>query len=190
MGKHRIRRVQEALLGEIDLKIDIKPYLLYPMIPPGGVDKSLFAKKTKPGMGSALKAAAKEESIRINYRNIERIPASLEAHRLSWLIVDLDQRMAFGERLMHDYFEDGQNIEDQAYLKEVALETGVSSEITDVFMNTMEGRDDVAAWIQHMKVQGVALVPTAIFAPGIHLPSLQPFDIWINYCRRAARMQS
>ena len=88
VGKVRLERVKAQLAGKIALKIHLRPYVLYPHIPKGGLPKSDFAKKTKPGMGRALRREAKAEGIEINYRNIERIPCSLEAHRLTCLIED------------------------------------------------------------------------------------------------------
>ena len=48
LGKVRLERVKELLLPDIELNIEVKPYVLYPNIPRGGTPKSNFAKKTSP----------------------------------------------------------------------------------------------------------------------------------------------
>ena len=63
----------------------MRPFLLYPHIPVGGVPKEHFRKVSKPGMGSALREEAAKENIIIDYRKIDRIPNTLEAHRLMFL---------------------------------------------------------------------------------------------------------
>ena len=65
VGKVRLERVRERLKNEIRLDIKVKPYVLYPSIPKGGVSKSTF-KKTKPGMGRALRQEAQVENIQFN----------------------------------------------------------------------------------------------------------------------------
>ena len=104
LGKVRLERVKELVKDEIQLEIEVKPYVLYPSIPKGGAPKANF-RKAKPGMGKALRQEAKVENIQFNYQLIERIPYSLEAHRLVWLIKDNDQAYQLSKQLFHDYFE-------------------------------------------------------------------------------------
>lgn len=190
IGKARMTRVAELLKGEIELDIDIKPFILYPHIPAGGLPKADFAKKTKSGMGGALKAAAKEEQIEIKYRNIERIPYSMEAHRLTWMIEDKQQRFDVSKQIFHDYFELGMDIEDHQYLFMVADDYGVEPEISARLSDPTAALDEVQSYIDDVRNQGISLVPTLKFGPQINLPSLQPIDVWVNYIRRAARMQN
>lgn len=185
-----MERVIQSLAGEIEIDIDIKPYILYPHIPHGGLPKSDFAKKTKPGMGRALKVAAQEEGIEINYRHIERIPYSLEAHRLTWLIKDRKLRFELSKQFFHDYFEKGTDIGNEEYLIQTAKDYGVAKETIGQFLDPEMAYSDVREYIDACQSEGITLVPSIRFTPQIVLPSLQPIDVWINYVRRAARMQS
>ncbi len=125
LGKARLERVKAAIADEIRLEIDLKPYILYPSIPKGGVPKSIFAKKTKPGMGRSLRQEAEKEGIHFNYKYIERIPSSFEAHRLVYLVEDNAKKYELTKRLFYGYFEEGQNIEAPVYLLQQAIEVGV-----------------------------------------------------------------
>jgi len=179
----------QILEGEIELDIDIKPYILYPHIPPQGSLKEEFAKKTKPGMGRSLKYEAKEENISINYRNIERIPYSFEAHRLAWLIDDRSLRFQISKQFFYDYFEQGQDLGNEEYLIQTAKSLGVHKETIGRFLDPQMGFEEVHQYIDNLRSEGVTLVPSIRFTPQIVLPSLQPIDVWINYIRRAARLQ-
>ncbi len=189
IGKMRIERVAHILKGEIELDIDIKPYVLYPHIPPHGSPKEAFANKTKPGMGSSLKYEAKEEGVSINYRKIDRIPYSFEAHRLAWLVEDRPQRFELSKQFFHDYFEDGQDIGNEEYLIQTAKAFGVQKETIGRFLDPEMAYADVHQFIDDLRAEGITLVPSIRFTPQIVLPSLQPLDVWINYIRRAARLQ-
>ena len=55
LGKSRLERVQQRLVSDIQLNIEVKPFLLYPNIPKGGVPKSYFAKKNETRYGEKFK---------------------------------------------------------------------------------------------------------------------------------------
>lgn len=185
----RIERVAQMLEGEIELDINIKPYILYPHIPPHGSPKEEFASKTKPGMGRSLKYEAEEEGISINYRKIDRIPYSFEAHRIAWLIEDRAMKFELSKQLFHDYFELGQDIGNEEYLIETAKSKGVAKETIGKFLDPEMASKEVNQYIHNLRSEGITLVPSIRFTPQIVLPSLQPIDVWINYIRRAAKMQ-
>ena len=72
IGKSRIGRLKEKLKDEFELEINLRPYILYPGIPKGGSPKSIFSKKTKPGMGRSLKHESSSENIDLAYNRIEK----------------------------------------------------------------------------------------------------------------------
>ena len=189
IGKARLERVRETLANEIDLEIELKPYLLYPAIPIGGVDKSVFSKKTKPGMGRSLKAESKIESIEINYKNIERIPNSLEAHRLTWLTKP-SKKYELAKRIFHGYFEEGQDIEHHDFLIEQAQKVGIDKNTIGKFFSTDAGKTEVAKAIQDSKNEFITVVPSLRLDHQFLIPGLQSDDVWEKYIRRAAEIQN
>ena len=189
IGKARLERVKALLKDEINLEIELKPFVLYPHIPKGGSPKSEFAKKVKPGMGSSLKFEAKEENIEINYKNIERIPYSLEAHRLIWLVENTN-KYELAVKIFHGYFEEGKNIEDHDYLIELAKSVGVSKEIIGKFFSTNICESDVIKSIQNSKEEFISIVPHIKLDKKFTIPGLQSIDVWLNYIRRAAEIQT
>lgn len=186
IGKARLERVKTLLENEIDLKISVKPFLLYPSIPIGGVDKKVFAKKAKPGMGRSLKHEAQQEGIQINYKNIEKIPNSLEAHRLTWL-VHPELKYELAKKIFYGYFEEGKNIEDHDFLIEQATSIGVDKSTIGKFFGTKAGEKEVVDAIQNAKEEFVTVVPSLKLSNQFLIPGLQTDEAWIKYIKRAAR---
>ncbi|MFK8007151.1 MAG: DsbA family oxidoreductase [Saprospiraceae bacterium] len=188
IGKARLERVKEILKDEINLDIQVSPFLLYPSIPKGGVDKSVFSKKSKPGMGRSLRDEAKSEEIEINYKNIDRIPNSLEAHRLTWL-VEPALKYELAKIIFHTYFEEGKNIEETNFLIKQAKLVGVNKNILKKFSSTDEGKIEVHLEIQQAKEAFISVVPSFRLDQKFLIPGLQSVEVLEKYILRAARIQ-
>ena len=188
LGKVRLERVKEILAPDIQLDIEVKPYILYPNIPKGGSPKSIFAKKSKPGMGKALRHEAKLENIEFNYKLIDRIPRSMEVHRLIWLIEDNDLKYQLSKTIFHDYFEKGQDIEEVDYLVETAKTAGISEKIISEFETSNKGTAEIETQIQTYKEEFITVVPYMKINKMIAIPGLQSIEVLEKYLRRAARM--
>lgn len=189
VGKVRLSRIKERLTGEIKLNIRTLPYLLYPYIPIGGLPKADFAKKTKPGMGKSLKIEAEIEGIEINYRHIERIPNSLEAHRLIYLVKDPTQQYRLATHIFQGYFEEGKNIEDARFLTQLGKETGIDKDILAQFTETRSGAAEVQECLIENRNAFISVVPSLRIDQKIILPGLQSKETWTSYIRRAAELQ-
>jgi predicted DsbA family dithiol-disulfide isomerase len=188
IGKARLERVKKKLIDEINLDIVVSPFLLYPSIPKGGVVKTVFSKKTKPGMGRSLRDEAKVEGIEINYKNIERIPNSLEAHRLTWL-AEPHLKYELAKRIFHGYFEHGENIEDENLLIEKAQQVGVGKNIIEKFSTSDKGKIEVDLAIENAKEEFTSVVPSLRLDHNFLFPGLQTVEVWENYIRRAVKIQ-
>jgi len=190
LGETRIERIKEKVSSEFDLDIKITPFLLYPDIPKGGLHKSHFASKTKHGMGKALKEEAIKEGIRINYKNIEKIPNSLEAHRLNVLISESAKQFNFSKRVFRSYFQEGQDIENKELLSDLALNANVSQNLIDIFNQTSNGSEECELLIKQTKEENISLVPSIRIDNKLLMPGLQPEEIWTRFFKKAAQLQS
>ena len=173
---------------DITLYIRLRPYILYPHIPQDGSPKSEFATKTKPGMGRGLRAEAEIEGISLNYNKIDRIPYSLEAHRLIELIEDPQLKWTTSLKIIEAYFERGKDIGSKAVLTQIAKEAKVSALQIFQFANSEEGQIGVEQSLMATKGEFVSVVPSLKFNNVIWLNGLQSDDVWINYIRRSARI--
>ena len=188
LGKVRLDKIINHLSADIDIQVELMPFILYPHIPPGGVPKSDFSKSSKPGMGRSLREEAKQENISFNYRLIDRIPNSREAHRLVWLVPDPLQKYALSKKMFHSYFEEGRNIEDANVLTVLANDCGVDDSIVKQFTSSDAGLEECLASITMAREKHISLVPTLEFNPSLQILGLQSTEVWENYLRRAARL--
>jgi len=187
LGKVRLERVKQKLAGELELDIEVKPYVLYPHITEAGEPKTNFAKKTKPGMGRSLKAEAAIENISFNYHLIERIPYSLNAHRLTWLIQDNVEKYELSKLIFHSYFEEGKDIGNLEVLSEVIKKIGLSKKLIDQ-LNTERTQQAVDAYLSELKSSFISVVPTLKLNHSVVINGLQSEEIWEKYFVRASRM--
>ena len=168
IGKARLERAIEMVKDDIEVNIKMRPFLLYPHIPVGGVPKDHFRKVSKPGMGSTLREEAAKENIVIDYRKIDRIPNTLEAHRLMFLCKEETTKNELGKVLFQNYFEEGKDVEDQEVLVAAAKNCGVSEAIIQQFLETTDGAAEVQEEIRYLKEEGISAVPSFILN-GEHL---------------------
>ena len=189
IAKARLERIEEQLQGSIRLTKQVLPYLLYPKIPPGGVHKSVFAGKTRPGMGRSLRFEAEQEGISINYRLIEHIPNSLEAHRLLWLAGVGKRQYALAKNLFRAYFEEGQNLEDPTILTAEARDAGVEAEVISAFEEPNRGRQEVLDVIGELQNERfIRVVPTFILNGQHVITGIQSDEVLSRYLQRAAAL--
>ena len=189
LAKFRLERVEAILQDKIRIEKRVLPYLLYPHIPKGGTPKSEFSKYSKPGMGKRLRAEAEQEGVRFNYKAIERIPNSLEAHRLLWLVTDDAQQYELAKILFKAYFEEGANIESTDILAAAAQNIGVAPDVVKSFVETNAGANEVDTCILELREEKfLNVVPTFILNRKHPITGLQSVEVLTKYIRRAARL--
>ena len=188
IGKSRMGRLQNRL-SDISVLIHLKPYLLYPMIPLDGVDKTAFANKSRPGTGRGLKHECQIENLSINYQLIDKIPSSREAHRLIQTIDDTDLQFELAQSIFNAYFTYGENIGSKQVLVEIAKDYKISDDILKSFMHSNFGQKEVDQNLDDARQDQISLVPTLRLNDQFVIPGLQPLEVWEKYIRRAHRLQ-
>ena len=188
IGKSRLHRLQKNLASEIDMEFEMLPFQLYPAIPKEGADKSLFAKRTKPGMGRSLRAEAAEEGIDLNYDLIERIPNSLEAHRLMYLASDYNDLMELSLRVFRVYFNFGIDIGSPTQLIESLVSSGIEEGVFETFLTSEIGKEEVDFLIQQSKERHIRSVPAITLNHRFQIPGLQSYEVMEKYIRRAVAL--
>ena len=181
IGKERMTKVVNGLKGEVDITLIPKPHQLYPTIPEGGIDKAIMAKKTKPGMGSSLRAEANTEGIELNYKKIERIPNSRKAHQLISSLTDNEDKWNMSLEIIRSYFQDGQDIEDDAYLS--SLSPSATHDYKDKRYEEALEEELSLAW-----ELSITLVPSIRLNGIVEIPGLHSAEVWTKFIKRAAVM--
>ncbi|MFK7981897.1 MAG: DsbA family oxidoreductase [Saprospiraceae bacterium] len=184
IGKSRLARAIEQVSEDFEVVTRLRPFQLYPKMPKGGLPKASFPATRKPGIGAALKAAAAEENITFNYKNIKVIPNTLEAHRLMSLATDNDLKNRLGMALFESYFEKTEDVEDPLVLARIARDAGLAKDKIDQFLHTNIGEKEVTAEIKALKADGVTAVPSFILDGDLLVMGVQPVSKWLRYFQR------
>ena len=190
IGKERLYKITQQLQNEINIKLISRPYVLYPQIPEGGIEKSMFAKKTKPGMGRSLRKEAQIEGLDLNYHLIKRIPNSAQAHRLITMINDPVQKYKLALDIIRAYFQNGQDIEDLNFLSSLIQNETLAEAITQELFNPTDSTDRLQQEVTIATESFITIVPTLRINGSIIIPGLQSAEIWTRYLQRASVMKS
>lgn len=183
IGKARLERAIASVADTVEVTVKMRPFFLHPHIPKGGLPKDHFKNTRKPGMGKALRDEAAMENIVIDYSKINRIPNTLEAHRLMHLCSS-DKRNELGKVLFRKYFEEGQDMEDESVLSSAAKEVGVSEDIINQFLETTDGATEIESEIAALKEDGIRVVPSFILNGEHVVVGAQPMENFQRYFSR------
>lgn len=183
IAKSRLLRLKNMMKEEVELDLHMRPFMLYPDIPPEGWPKSVFNNKSKPGTGRGLREETQEEDIDLNYHLIDRIPSSRLAHHMVSLSPKKYQTH-LALLIFEAYFNQGLNIGSPDILNAIA------QNISDEIPKAEEGHIDspLSGTPLANSREITRLIPTIRLNEIITLPGLQPTEIWMNYLRRASRM--
>jgi len=161
IGKARLERAIASVSDRVEVTVKMRPFLLHPSIPKGGIPKENFKSVKKPGLGNTIREEAAKENITIDYRKVQRIPNTLEAHRLMHLCPP-EKRNELGKILFQQYFEQGKDVEDNQVLTEAAQQAHLPEDIISQFLTTTNGATEVQAEIAALKADGIQVVPSFI----------------------------
>jgi predicted DsbA family dithiol-disulfide isomerase len=174
IGKRRLEKAL-ALAGRKGAQVHWKPFELNPQAPKEGLDRKAYRARK---FGSAAYAkqlearvieAGAEEGIEFRFDRIERVPNTLDAHRLIWLAGREGGQDAMVENLFRAYFIEGQDVGNRDVLRRVAAESGLDSVKADELVNTDLGRREVLDE-RETHALGVSGVPT-FFVKGVPVVS-------------------
>lgn len=183
----RINRIARDLCKDIDITIRHRPFHLYPEIPPSGINKEVFRSKTRKGIYAALKEEAALEKLELNYRLIQTIPNTLEAHRLIQLTLRNEVKNKMACSIFKAHFAEGKDIGDRQVLSEIGKKHGLTNDILYAFIKSDDGFQKLQSDIDQIRDQFISTVP-ALKISELILPGLQSEEVWENYIRRAKRL--
>ena len=174
IGKARLERAIEQSEGAYQFRLRVKPFLLYPHIPKGGITRDELKTTGRPGWGRLVRQEAEEAGVVIDYRKIKRIPNSLEAHRLLYLVEEDGLQYQLAKAMFRRYFEEGGEVEDREALGKLAKGVGVDDGTIGRFMGTEDGAMEVEGLIHSYKADNIAAVPVFVFNGEHKISGVQP----------------
>ena len=176
IGKRRMEKGL-ALAGRESAQIHWKAFELNPQAPKEGMDRQAYRAKK---FGSAAYArelearviqAGAEDGIEFHFDRIERVPNTLDAHRLIWLAGrDGGSQDTIVENLFRAYFIEGRDVGSPGVLRDIAAESGLDAAKVDELFTTELGKREVLDEEHEGHAHGVSGVPT-FFVGGVPVMS-------------------
>lgn len=183
IGKANLDRALEAH-PDHPFAIEWHPFQLNPDMPPEGADRRSYLEAKFGGKQNAVSIyarvaeAAEAAGVAINFEAMNRVPNTLDAHRMiHWAGLEGRQSVMVSA-LFRAYFRDGKDIGDKATLAALAGDAGMDAALATRLLATDADRADIAARDAHARQRGVNAVPTFVISNQYVLSGAQPADLW------------
>ena len=160
------------------------PFQLNPEMPPEGVAKRAYLEEKFGGKARVdavhdrLREAARSAGVDMDPDKPQRMPNTLDAHRLiHWAGIEGVQQ-AIVAALMRAYWVEGRDIGDLDTLADIAFESGMDRDATLRLLQSAADADDIQARDQDARHKGVNSVPTFLIAQQYVVSGAQPPETW------------
>lgn len=160
------------------------PFQLNPEMPAEGMAKRSYleakfgGKARVDAMHERLREVARAAGVELDPDRPQRMPNTLNAHRLiHWAGIEGVQQ-AVVDALMRAYWAEGRDIGERHTLADIAGECGMDRTATLRLLGSDADADDIAARDQDARRKGVNAVPTFLVAQHYVVSGAQPPEIW------------
>ena len=189
IGKRRLDQALSTAAGE-GVEVIWRAYQLYPGIPGSGMDKQEFARQRYGGRDQStarlqLESTARECGIDMGFGRSNRMPNTLDAHRMLHRARSFGVQHQMADALFSDYFELGRDIGDRQVLVEAAVRQGLDEAASAAYLDSDDGSGEVRQELQRADAIGVTGVPCFIFAGKFALPGAQEASVIGQFIERA-----
>lgn len=199
IGKRRFDAAVAAIGDDLTVEITYRAYQLDPTASPGRTEPVRGVYERKFGgpeqaerIIAHVSGIAAESGIAFAMDRALRANTLL-AHRLLWRASRPDSpvtQAVLKERLLAAYFSEGRDIGDPDTLADICAALGVDRSDTLAFLESDEGRDDVAAEIEAAAELGITAVPTYVIDGQWSIPGAQDSDTFERVLRRLAERRN
>lgn len=185
IGKAGLDAALEAR-AEHPFSVEWHPFMLNPEMPAGGMDRRTYMEAKFGGKAGAVKAylpvqqAAEAAGLAIDFAAIERVPATLDAHRLiHWAGLEGRQN-AVVSALFRAYFVDGRDIGEAEVLTRIAGEAGLDAAMIGRLLESDGDIAEIRARDAEIRERGLRGVPAFVIAGQHVLHGAQPKEVWLQ----------
>ena len=178
IGKHRLETAL-ALVPDIAVAINWRPYFLNPWIPREGIDRQTYL-ETKFGsaeryavIAERVAAAAAMEGLLYATDTISRQPNTLDCHRLILWSRSATDPGRMKQRLMELYFSEGADLTDPNALIQAAADCGMDGDLVRRLMASDADVERIETDVTSAKEAGIDGVPCFIFGSSVIVTGAQ-----------------
>lgn len=183
VGKANLDRAMAAH-PDHPFQIQWHPFQLNPEMPTEGVAKRAYLEEKFGGKARVdavherLREVARGAGVDMDPDKPQRMPNTLNAHRLiHWAGIEGVQQ-AVVNALMRAYWTEGRDIGDLETLADIAGENGMDRAATLRLLQSDADADDIQARDQDARQKGVNAVPTFLIAQQYVVSGAQPPETW------------
>ncbi|MDF3856358.1 DsbA family oxidoreductase [Paracoccus sp. P2] len=194
IGKAELDRALESR-PDHPFAITWQPFRLDPQMPRAGMDYVAYMKMKftdEKGIIAAMKPvmeASERLGLWINPSLIERVPNTLDAHRLlHWAALEGVQTPVMAA-LMRAHWREGRNISNPDVLAAIGEGAGMEGAMIHRLLASDADADTVQTREFHARQRGVNSVPTFIVADAHVVTGAQPADLWLRVIDELAGTQ-
>ncbi|MDS9467673.1 DsbA family oxidoreductase [Paracoccus sp. MBLB3053] len=185
IGKAELDRALESRPNH-PFAITWQPFRLDPQMPQAGMDYVAYMKmkfNDEKGIIAAMKPvmeASERLGLWINPSLIERVPNTLNAHRLlHWAGLEGNQTPVMSG-LMRAYWREGKNISNPDVLVAIGETAGMDGQMIRRLLATTEDRDEIAMREIHARQRGISSAPTFVVGDTHVVTGAQPATLWMQ----------
>lgn len=185
IGKTYLDRALQSR-GEPTFAMEWHPFQLNPDMPREGMDRQAYLDTKFGGREQAdrtygaIKDAAQEAGLDVDFAAIKRTPNTLDAHRMiHWAGIEQKQGVVV-DALFEAYFKEGRDIGDHDTLSDIADSAGIDAALVQRLLKTDEDIETIKTRDAHSREMGVNSVPTFIVAQKHAVPGAQPTELWLK----------
>lgn len=184
IGKRRLARAL-AQRPDIATTLSWRAFQLNPDLPPEGIPRDIFIAAKFGGIGQAVRsyaaiaAAGRAEGIDFAFERIQRIPNTLNAHRLIQLAAGEGRADGVVEALLGAYFLEGVDIGEIESLAIVAERAGIDSRRALAYLAGDAGRAEVLEEERRARRLGIHAVPCYVIERGYAIAGAQEPEMFL-----------
>jgi predicted DsbA family dithiol-disulfide isomerase len=191
IGKRRLEGAI-ALVPDIVVEINWRPYFLNDWIPRDGIDRQTYL-ETKFGsverygvIAERIVAAAAMDGLVYNPDKIGRQPNTLDCHRLILWSRSATDPARMKQRLMELYFAEGADLTDPRVLIQAAIDCGMDGDLVRRLLASDADIDRVEGEALAAKEAGIDGVPCFVFASSVIVTGAQSPEYLAGAIERTA----
>jgi predicted DsbA family dithiol-disulfide isomerase len=195
IGKHRLEAAL-ALVPDVEVAINWRPYFLNPWIPREGIDRRTYL-ETKFGsveryaaIAERVGTAAAMEGLTYAPDKIARQPNTIDCHRLILWSRSASDPAKVKQRLMELYFAEGADLSDPRVLIAAAVDCGMDGELVRRLLASDADADRIESEANSAKEAGIDGVPCFIFGGSVIVTGAQSPEYLANAIERSASGQT